>query len=77
MHPYRSKVYYKKMIINQLIYLIDNSTDEIIELKDLYSGTIFEYWESEEKFLQEIILELQDCGYAIEGTSVVKKTEVS
>lgn len=76
MQTYRLKVYYKEMIINQLIYLIDNSSDETIELKDLYSGTIFEFWESEEKFLLEIIPELQDRGYAVEGTSVMKKKEV-
>lgn len=73
MQAYRSKVYYKSLIINQLIYLIDNSSDEIIELKDLYSGIIFEFWDSEEKFLQEIIPELQDRGYTVNETSVIKK----
>lgn len=73
MEAYQSKVYYKGLIINQLIYLIDNSSDEIIELKDLYSGTIFKFWDSEKKFLQEIIPELQDRGYVVEGTSIIKK----
>ena len=70
---YQSKVNYKGLVIDQLIYIIDKSNDEVIELKNLYSGTIFKFWESEEKFLEEIILELQDRGYAIDGASVIKK----
>jgi hypothetical protein len=72
---YQSKVNYKGLVIDQLIYIIDKSNDEVIELKNLYSGTIFKFWESEEKFLEEIIIELQDRGYAIDGASVIKKND--